>query len=84
MLVAVLGFGIAFGTHSPGTLAIGLVVGFVGLFGTVFVMVAERVAATARPDSALLTDKDISALRANLRKAKDKTAAESSPSTPDS
>jgi len=66
--VALAGFAIAFSTKSPGVLGLGLVLGFCALFAALFAFAADRIASTARPDSALLTDKDINALRASVRK----------------
>ena len=51
--LTVIGFAIAFVAGSVGLLAIGIVLGFIGLFGTVFAIAAERVSASARPDSAM-------------------------------
>jgi hypothetical protein len=45
-----------------------LVLGFAFLVAAFFAFAAARVAENSRPDSALLTDKDIATLRASLRK----------------
>ena len=68
LLVALLGFAVAFATKSPGILGLGLALGLICLFGSMFGFAAERVASAARPDAVLLTDKDINALRASIRK----------------
>lgn len=68
LLAAVVGFAIAFQAKSQELLGIGLAVGFIGLFGAFFAMASARVAEAARPDSALLTDADINALRESVRK----------------
>lgn len=68
LLLAVIGFAFAFSARSPGALGFGLVLGFGGLLGALFGFAAARIAANAQPDSALLTDKDIAALRASMRK----------------
>jgi membrane-bound ClpP family serine protease len=70
LLLSMLGFGIAFTTHSPGLVGIGLIVGIVTLFVTVMSMAAEKISSTARSDSAMLGDKEIAALRASMQKAK--------------
>lgn len=57
------GFALSFVTRSPAVLAIGLVLGFVGLFGLVFSMAADRVSASARPESAMLGPEDLAAMR---------------------
>jgi hypothetical protein len=68
LLIALFCFALVFAAKSPGLLALGLLLGFACLFGSLFGFAAERVAATARPDVAMLTDKDITALRASIRK----------------
>lgn len=69
VLVALFGFAIAFSAKTPGTLGLGLVLGLICLFGAFFGFAAERVASSARPDAALLTDKDLNVLRASMRKS---------------
>lgn len=68
LLIAVIGFALAFSTRSPGVLGFGLLLGFGGLLGALFGFAAARIAANAQPDNALLTDKDIATLRASMRK----------------
>ncbi len=72
MIVAILGFVLAFSTRSPGMMGIGLLIGIVGLFAALWAFVAARIAATARPESTLLADRDASALRASLQNKKTK------------
>ncbi len=67
--LTVLGFAMAFIARTPGFLAFGLVLGFVGLFGAVFSIAADRVASSARPDTAMLTTEDLAALRARREAA---------------
>lgn len=64
LAIAILGFAMVFVTRSPVVLGVGLVLGFVGVFGLVFSLAADRVSATARPDSAMLDSEDLAALRA--------------------
>lgn len=66
----ILGFALAFIARSPGLLGLGLVLGFVGLFGMVFSMAADRVASSARPEASMLTGEDLAALRARREAAK--------------
>ncbi|MGA9335839.1 MAG: hypothetical protein WBV39_16275 [Rudaea sp.] len=79
LVVAILGFGLAFSAKTPGLMGIGLLVGFVALFAALFSFAAARIAATTRPDSTLLTDRDISVLRASLNKR----GSTSTPAPPD-
>jgi Flp pilus assembly protein protease CpaA len=66
LLVSLAGFSYAYIAKTPEALGLSLLAGFLGLVGAFFGFAAARVAATARPDAALLTDKDISALRASV------------------
>jgi hypothetical protein len=68
LLIAVFCFAVVFTAKTPGLLGFALVLGLASMFGSLFGFAAARVAAIARPDAVLLTDKDISALRASLRK----------------
>lgn len=74
------GFALSFVTKSPAVLGIGIVLGFVGLFGLVFSMAADRVSASARPESAMLGPEDLAAMRARRAAASAPTAAR--PSAP--
>lgn len=57
------GFALAIVSKSPGWLGFGIVLGFVGLFGTVFSLAADRVSEAARPESAMATAEDLAAMR---------------------
>ncbi|MBN8482068.1 MAG: hypothetical protein J0L88_10820 [Xanthomonadales bacterium] len=63
----VIGMGMAFLTHSPGVLGLGLVLAVVGAFGTVMSIAAERIAARSRPEAAMLQPDVIAALRERAR-----------------
>jgi hypothetical protein len=67
--LTILGFAMTFLAKTPGVLAIGLVLGFVGLFGMVFSIAADRIASGARPDTAMLATEDLAALRARREAA---------------
>lgn len=68
LLAALFCFAIVFTAKTAGLLGLALVLGFVCLFGAMFAFAADRIASTARPDAALLTDKDITALRASMNR----------------
>ena len=68
VVVAILGLGFGLSAKTPGVMALGLLLGFGCMFASVFAFAAARIASTARPDAALLTDKDVNALRASVRK----------------
>jgi hypothetical protein len=63
LALVVVGLVLTFTAKGPGLLGIGLIVGLIGLFGTVFSIAAERVSASARPDTAMATPEDLAALR---------------------
>ncbi len=73
LLIAVAGFSFAYVTKSPEVLMIALVAGFGGLIGAFLGFAAARVAATARPDVAMLSDQDIAKLRASIKKPRPPT-----------
>ncbi|HEY0178144.1 MAG TPA: hypothetical protein VGC30_00745 [Dokdonella sp.] len=58
-----LGVAIVFVGNTPGLLAIGFVAGFVGLIGFVFALAAERVSATARPESMMVSPEELALLK---------------------
>lgn len=68
LLLALGAFALAFSTRSPGMMGFCLVAGIGLLFAALFAFAAAKIEATSRPDSALLTDKDITALRSSMRK----------------
>jgi hypothetical protein len=74
LLVAFGAFALAFSTKSATMMGICLVLGFGMLFAALFAFAAEKIASTSRSDVALLTDKDISALRASVRKPAPKSS----------
>jgi hypothetical protein len=59
----ILGFALTFVAKGPGLLALGLVLGFVGLFGLIFALAAARVSASARPETLMAAPEDLVALR---------------------
>ena len=61
---------LAFSTRSAGIMSFTLVGGLVLLVAALLAFAAAKIEGASRPDSALLTDKDINALRASVRKAK--------------
>lgn len=60
--LTLIGFALAFAAKSPGVLALGLLLGGVSLFGFIFALAADRIAAGARPDASMATPEDLAAL----------------------
>ncbi|HKE46495.1 MAG TPA: hypothetical protein VKB52_00400, partial [Rhodanobacteraceae bacterium] len=61
--LTVFGFALAYAARHPGLVWFGVILGFVGLFGLVFGMAADRVSASARPESTMLGPDDLAAMR---------------------
>lgn len=61
--LAVGGFLTAFMTGSPGLLGFALLLGFIGLFGVVMSIAADRISSNMRPETAMLQPEVIAALR---------------------
>lgn len=61
--LTILGVALMFSTKSVGLLSIGLLCAVVGFFGFVFVWVADRVSASARPETSMAAADDLAALR---------------------
>jgi uncharacterized protein (DUF58 family) len=59
----ILGWIVVFTTKSAALLMIGLLLGIVGFFGFVFALAADRVSASARPESSMAAAADLAALR---------------------
>ena len=70
LVLTVLGFTLTFLAKGAGLLALGLLLGFVGMFGLIFAIAAARVSASARPESLMAVPEDLAALRARRAAAK--------------
>ena len=66
LVLAVIGFSLAFSAKTAGLMEIGFLAGFAGLFGAFFGFAAARIASTSRPDTVLLTD--VTKMRATAAK----------------
>ena len=64
LLATIAGFVLTFIAKGPGLLALGLVLGFIGFFGFIFSLAADRVSASSRPETAMLGAEDLAAMRA--------------------
>lgn len=79
--LTILGFALTFTARGPGLLALGLLLGFVGMFGLIFGMAADRVSASARPEAAMAKPEDLAAMRTR-RAGANPPAAASPPKAP--
>jgi len=62
LAMALLGLGLVFTGKTGGVVAIGLLLGLVGLVGFVLSLAAARVAAASRPDAAMASPEELVAL----------------------
>lgn len=67
ILLSLAGLTLAMLTYSPGLMALGLAITFIGMFCAVFAFAAARIEATSRPDSALLTPEVLAQVRARAQ-----------------
>ncbi|WP_300615609.1 hypothetical protein [Dokdonella sp.] len=81
LVLALIGFALAFTTKSAAVLGLSLVAGFGGLVGFAFILAADRVAASMRPDSAMASIEDLAAL-GKTRRTAPKSPGESAPNDP--
>ena len=70
LVVSLAAFSMAYAAKTPAAMGISIVVGLVALVGAFLGFAQSRIAATARPDAAMLSDKDIAALQSAVRNAK--------------
>jgi len=70
LVVSIAAFSLAYAAKTSGTLGFALLVGVIALVGAFLGFAQSRIAATARPDAAMLSDKDIATLQNAVRNAK--------------
>ena len=56
LVLAIIGFSLAFAAKTSGLMEIGFLVGFVSLFAAFLGFAATRIASTSRPDTVMLSD----------------------------
>lgn len=78
--VAMFGFILAGAAKSPGVMALGLLLGFVGMFCAVLAFAAARIEAIARPDAMMLSPEELMQIR--KRAEAQRAAAGARPATP--
>ena len=79
LIAAIAGFTIAFTTTSPGLMGFGLILGCGGFLCFAFAFAAARIAQTSQPETAMIVDPEISALRAKANLAKSTPQAPRTP-----
>jgi len=63
LVLTILGFALIFSTKSAALLAIGLLLAVIGFCGFVMSLLADRVSASARPETSMASTEDLVALR---------------------
>lgn len=63
LVLTILGFALMFSTKSAALLAIGLLFAVVGFCGFIMSLLADRVSASARPETSMASTDDLIALR---------------------
>jgi hypothetical protein len=67
IVVALVGFLLAFVAHSPGWLGFGLAVGLLSAIAAALAFIERHIRASARPEH--MTDRELDALRASMRQS---------------
>jgi len=80
--VSAAAFASAIFAPAKGLIAVALIVAFVTLFAGFFMLITARIAERARPDTTLLSDVEINALRKTVREARAKREAEAAGKPP--
>ena len=74
LAISAVAFGAAFFAPSQGVIGVGMLIGFVCLFAGFISMISSRIAERSRPDTTLLSDADVTALRKSVRVAREARA----------
>jgi hypothetical protein len=70
LVLSIAAFSVCYVAKSSTAFGIAIVVGLVALVGAFLGFAQARIEATARPDAAMLSDKDIATLQSAVRNAK--------------
>lgn len=83
LVVAIVGFAVAFTAGSPGPMGLGFALGCIGLLGFGLTLAAARIAQNAQSETVLFIDPEISALRAKANLARPAAGANGAPNQRD-
>jgi amino acid transporter len=70
LVVSIASFSVAYVAKTTGMFGLAMLIGIIALVGAFLGFAQARIAATARPDAAMLSDKDIAALQSAVRNAR--------------
>lgn len=79
-LVSLAAFLLAFASHSPGWMGLGIFIGFVSGIAAALVFIERHVRASSRPEH--MTEREIQALRGTVRKQGDDSTRKLPPAPP--
>ncbi|HEX7370494.1 MAG TPA: hypothetical protein VF284_09490 [Rhodanobacteraceae bacterium] len=80
ILVSLAAFLLAFASHSPGWMGLGIFVGFVAGIGAALVFIDRHMRASSRPEH--MTDNEVAALRSTVKKPPSDTPRQLPPTDP--
>ena len=79
-LVSLVAFLLAFASHSPGWMGLGIFIGFVSGIAAALLFIERHVRASSRPEH--MTEREIQALRGTIRKKGDNSTRQLPPGSP--
>jgi hypothetical protein len=79
-LVSLVAFLLAFASHSPGWMGLGIFIGFVSGIAAALLFIERHVRASSRPEH--MTEREIQALRGTIRKKDDDSTRQLPPGPP--
>jgi hypothetical protein len=79
-LVSLVAFLLAFASHSPGWMGLGISIGFVSGIAAALLFIERHVRASSRPEH--MTEREIQALRGTIRKKNDDSTRQLPPGPP--
>lgn len=79
-LVSLVAFLLAFASHSPGWMGLGIFIGFVSGIAAALLFIERHVRASSRPEH--MTEREIQALRGTIRKKNDDSTRQLPPGPP--
>ena len=79
-LVSLVAFLLAFASHSPGWMGLGIFIGFISAIAAALLFIERHVRASSRPEH--MTEREMQALRGTLRKKDDDSTRQLPPGPP--
>lgn len=80
VLISLAAFSLAFASHSPGWMGLGIFIGFLSGIAAALVFIERHVRASSRPEH--MTEREIQALRGTIRKKDEDSTRQLPPAPP--